>query len=197
MGRDGRAAMRETPSFEFLNELAESRIFQYRDDFRNKSARELADITFVMTLVLEVLRHRQRRSSQEYAGRTIYMSDFKAVKSSATDLANLVTVLSDQEKFDREIKADSRVSVPELQLKRYLRDVADGKESGSFDREFLLKFEDYLRVNDGELRNARRIVAYWNTASAMDKKNTVDTLMRTLRSKANRIDLYLLAQPVL
>ena len=183
--------------FGFLNELAESRIFQYQDDFRNKSARDLADLAFTMILVLEILRHRRVQISKDYARRTINYVDFSAIKPGSTDLFNLLTVLINQEVFDNEISTDRRISVPELQIKRYLRDVADAKMSGSFDREFLLKLEDYLRVNDGELRNARRVVAYWNTATALDKKNVSEMLLRNMRSRANGVDLYLQAQRVL
>ena len=174
----------------FLNELTESRLFRYRDDFRNKSARELADLLFGVTLLLEITRHRDRRVSREYAGRTVNRGEFDMVRPGSTDLANLISVLCDQTKFDAEINADSRISVPMLQTRRYLKDIADGKDSGNQDREYLLRLEDYLRVNDGELRNARRVISYWNSSSTTEKKNMLDQVARMVRTRANQLDLY-------
>lgn len=182
--------------FELLNELAESRIFQYRDDFKNKSARELADLLFSTVLLLEILRHKSLRTAKEYAGRTINYGEFDGIRPGSTDLANLASVLLNQEKFDAEINSDRKISVPELQFKRYLRDLSSGRDPGNQDREFLLKLEDYLRVNDGELRNLRRIVAYWAASTSIDKKNAADQLLRGIRSRAREFDLHLLAQRV-
>jgi dimeric dUTPase (all-alpha-NTP-PPase superfamily) len=53
-----------------------------------------------------------------------------------------------------------------------------------------LRLEDYLRVNDGELRNARRVISYWNSSSTTEKKNMLDQVARMVRTRANQLDLY-------
>jgi hypothetical protein len=180
--------------YAFLNELAESRLFRYRDDFSKKKARELADLLFSTVLLLEILRHKHLSTAREYANRTMAPGEFDRVRTAATDLSNLISVLGDQEKFDADINTDFKVSVPMLQLKRYLRDLAAGKPSGSFDREFLLRLEDYLNVSDGTLKNLRRTVAYWHSATVLDKKTALETLLRGIRSTANQLDLHLLSR---
>lgn len=174
---------------EFLNELAESRLFQYRDDFRNRSARDLADLLFVTILILEIVRYRKESSAKSYATKTMVLSEFDGIKPGMTDLYNLISVLSDQGRYDSEISTNLNISVPVLQLKRYLRDVSFGKQPGIYDREFLLKLEDYLRINDGELRYSRRVIAYWTTSTALEKETVSKNLLRFMRSKAPMFDL--------
>lgn len=157
---------------EFIKELAEARIYKGTDILKGKSAVELAKLAYFMIMIIEILRWEDKSFAQQYVRATISYENFDAMRSNATDLHNLLAVLNNQDKFSGKIKTDAHISVPVLQLKRYLRDVESGKKDPGLDRAFLKSLEKFFKISDSAMREIRRDVADWNQGSASGKATT-------------------------
>jgi hypothetical protein len=158
-------------AFEFFQEMNEARLFKDADTLYNKSADEIAKITFLMFMMLEILRHEDQSFAKSYVAKTIWYEGFDAMRSSASDLHNLLAVLNHQEKYEGKIKQNKAISVPLLQIKRYLRNIENGRHEHAQDRSFFKSLEEYFKLTDSTVRQIRRVVGDWKDASTTEKRN--------------------------
>ncbi len=178
----------------FLEELHEARYYNDGSSIRNKTAAELAEAILLLTFCLEIMRVEVDKnyhfSAREYAEKTLRKQDFSYMCPSQTDYYNLVSVLANQDKFLQPIYADFTISVPLLQLKRYLTDMKYENAHHSQDRAFLLILETYFRIN--KYSSIRRIVGDWHQASTAEKHSTLTTLRAECNERALQTDLYVI-----
>lgn len=172
-------------TFEFLEEIKEARIYRDGGTLKGKSAQELAKITYLLILSLEILRNEDRAFARSYAGSTLPYENFRSMRNSATDLHNLLAVLGNQDKYQDKIQADFQINIPGLQLKRYFRDIINNRKERSLDRALFKQLEDYLKIRDGDLRRMRRIAGDWHIASSSERK----TVIRDIRNLLNRLSI--------
>ena len=173
----------------FLNELVESRMFNDGSSIEHKSAKSIAEIVLLMTFAIEILHHEDESLARKYVEKTLQYNDFDAMRTSQTDYYNLISVLANQEKYHEKIEVDKSISIPVLQLKRYLKDIKYGNEHHSQDRAFLIALEDFLKV--GKYKSIRRIIGDWQQASTSEKHSVFTTLKQAFNEKALQSDLYI------
>lgn len=176
--------------FEFIQEISEARIYKNGDTLKGKHAADIAKIAFLSIMMLEVLRNADLKYSKQYASSTLPDQGFTAMRPSASDLHNLLAILSNQDKYSDKIDTNLNISVPVLQLKRYLRDVASGHKDIALDRQLFKTLENNLQIHDSTLSNIRRNVADWQATTPGEK----DTIIRLIKQLANSLsqqtDLY-------
>lgn len=153
----------------FLQELTESRLFKNRDTLYGKTAEDLAKYAYIMFMMLEVLRLEQFKWAKKYAVDTLVYENFDAMRTSATDLHNVLAVLNNQKEYEDKIDIDLNVSVPVFHIKRYLRDIQNHRKYPSQDRQFFMSLETFLKIHDSKLRQLRRDVGDWDQNSKADK----------------------------
>jgi len=156
--------------FSFLNDLTEARMFRNTTTLAGKSAKDLADVVFLSFMMLEILRIEDNAYAKRYANNTIWDNTFSSMKSSATDLHNLIAVLSNQTKYSSKIKADAGVNVPTIQIRKYLRDIENNRKDRGWDRAFFKTLGEFLKISKGELKQMRVVVADWNRSSTTEKQ---------------------------
>ena len=175
---------------DFINEIAESRIYRNADGLKGKTAEDIARIAFLTVMMLEVLRTVSKASAKSYAQKTLPFQSFKGMRTSATDLHNLLVALANQDEYENKIKTNYNINVPGLQFKRYLRDVDNGYKNIPMDRNFFLELERYFKISDSNLKDIRRHVMDWHRTSDAEKR----TVVRKIKQLANAItiqnDLY-------
>lgn len=175
----------------FLQDLAESRIFKDSSSIKGKSAEQIAELVFLVILLLEILRTEDRGTARDYVDATLKFNSFDSIKASGTDLHNLISVLNHQGDYDDQIHSDYNIAIPYLQLRRYLKDYSLGPTTGqgnSMDRQFLIKLEKYLKVT--KYSKFRRIIGDWWNASHDEKRDTIAQLRRLFSSLAVNIDIW-------
>jgi hypothetical protein len=178
----------------FLQELVEARMFVYPENLKGKDAVTMSRLLFCSLLALEILRYENEYKAQEYVNRTMTFNDFDHLRPSATDLANLISVVSNQDRYLDGVKTKIGLYAPELQIKAHLRTFAGAKNDTSRIRQFLLKLDDALMIAGADLRQARRIIGDWERASEGEKKAAWATLTRVFISHGSQLDIYLLAK---
>jgi hypothetical protein len=174
-----------TAKLPFLQELAEARMYKNRDTLQGKTAEELAKGMFLMIMMLEILRKEDSSFAKRYSINTQWNQDFRSLRLQASDLHNIITVLSNQDQFADKIAVNKAISPPILQLKHYFRDIENDRKDRGWDRAFFKKLEEFLKINDSACREVRRAVADWHMNSD-NEKHTVRYQIKNLLLPTNQ-----------
>lgn len=174
---------------EFLQELAEARLFRYEDALEDQPAGHLGELLYMSLLGLEALRYLDERAAREYANNTLRYNDFDKMRPSTTDMANLISVLSNQDDYRDRIDVDAGISPPVLQIRRYLRNLTQRLETHTYDRSMLLGAESSLKVKQQDLRQIRRVVGDWSRADKTQQNLAFQQLTRDFSRTAPLFDL--------
>lgn len=176
---------------EFLQELTEARLYRSRDTLKGKTAEELARATFLMIMMVEILRAEEPTWIKNYIVSTRWNEDFKAMLMQASDLHNLIAILHNQDKFEDKITVDKTISPPIFMLKTYFRNIENSRKDHGWDRSFFKKLEEFLKIKDGSLREVRRAVADWQLNSDTEKRTVRHQIKNLLLPTNQQNDLLL------
>lgn len=177
---------------EFIQELTESRLFRHEDDLNNNSAESLGRLLYMGVLSLEMLTYINEREARAYANRSIQYNEFDKMRPSATDLANLIAVLSNQDNYKNRIQVNTAISPPVLQLKQYLRSLSQNASQHAYNRMMLMNLEGQLRISQQELRQIRRVVGDWKSADKTQHNLVIKQLTRDISMNAPLFDMLIL-----
>ena len=177
----------------FIQELTEARMFFGPKDLKSMSANDIAEIIFLIFMMLEVLKQYKPNYAASYASDTMRYNTYENMHYSGTDLGNLLAVLNNQDTFKDSFKSDARVAIPLYQINRYLRDVSSkSKNSHSDDVSFFWRLEDYLKLySNSLLRQLRRDIGNWKDLTRAEKQQTYYILRREFDKRASSVDIYL------
>lgn len=179
-------------SLPFIEELTEARLFQAAKDVKGMKAASIAEIVYLCIMMMEVWRRNKPSEASSYAQNTLRYNPYDTMHYSATDLANLLSVLNHQDVFAGTIKVDKNISLPVFMINRYLSAVASNSTSShSDDQTFFWRLEDYLKVySNSAFRQMRRDIGNWTELSFADKNRIVQIVRREFDSRASSVDLY-------
>lgn len=177
-------------SFEFVKEISEAKLFKNPTKLADTSIGEIADNFFNAVLGLEILRNNDPRAAQKYAQQTLTYGNLNGWRSSGSDLHNMAHILINNKSYSDRIDIDRVVTLPEMQFKQYLRNIAQGKKDSSFDKTFLLNLQKRLGINSAGLRSARRLVGDWMYAAPEEKKLAATRVYMGLNKNLQQSDMY-------
>jgi len=179
----------------FIDSLVEARMFYGVKDIKGMSADEIAQIVFLMFMMLEVIRHYKPNYTADYARDTLKYNTYDQLHYSGSDLGNLLAVLNNQDTFKKDIKTHIGVSIPLFQINRYLGVLASktkSKSSHNDDVTFFWRLEDYLKLSSNSLlRQLRRDIGNWDDLSRADKQQIYYILRREFDKRCSSADIYL------
>lgn len=186
--------------FELIQDLTESKMFRSKSNIAKYNAKDIADITFLYFLALEILS--QEYSSTPftitYAKKTIMFNDFSKLRYTGTDLSVMLHILS---RIDPSIHsylsggaADkvllSQIQLPPLQtLKRYFQYMAKGTRNRSFSSRLLLQLQRYLSIDTSNYRSIRVLAIDWDKITEDQKRLAMTRLLQAFRIRARRSEL--------
>lgn len=169
-------------------ELVEARLFRTVWGANNRTADELANMMYLCLLSLEILRYEDRQQAVDYSKRTIWLGSYDRFSPSGTDLYNIMVMLSNQAEYENLIKTNYDVSPGLLEVTSYLRRVYAGSPSQLQDRYIFINLTRLLQVHD--YSNARRIVSFWENASAVDRRWAVNNIVSNMRRLSPSLDIF-------
>lgn len=174
----------------FIKELTEARALRTQRGLK-LSAEQIAENIFLNVLSLQAMRYDPNTAKQaaEYARKTLQYQDFNNIRSTGTDLHNWVSVFNNPSRYESQIGPVGRASMPIMQFKRYLRDVAQGKQNPNFERQFLMSLERDLGVRNSNYSAVRRMLSDWNRLYGSERKQSATRLVQALRAKSPQSDL--------
>lgn len=171
---------------EFLDSLTESRMFKNSRDFSSMSNRTLANISMISIIMFTV--YRQNSFVKNYLDNTIGFGDFDFVRSSNTDLANVIAVMKNFKDF-KILIANDGISFPILQFKSFARGIINESLSEADYRRYLYAFEGFLKINDSVIKNARRFAYDWEELDKVQRDAMQRYFISYLNSNAYTMDL--------
>lgn len=175
---------------EFIQELSESRLFKNPRQLEGESKRQMADALFVATLALNILRYENPNVATRYAKKTmIYGLD--GWRSSGSDYSNLAYTLLNQERYKERMINDAVVSVPRLQLTRWLRDIGKEKYDPKGDYRFFMSLQRNLNIRQPGLMNARRLIVDWPRLHDHEKQLATTKIYQELHRLLPQSDIFL------
>lgn len=184
--------------FDFIKqELVEARLFRFPENLHGRDAQGLARLLFASLLTMEIMRYENTNRAVQYAQQSLTFNEFDHMRTGATDVANLIAVLSNQSRYEKEIAVNTKISAPVLQIRTFLRTfVSVGYDQNEI-RRFFIRLDEMLGVAGGEMHQARRIISDWEDASRMEKHTAWATLNRVFNSHGTQLDIYILAKQYL
>lgn len=187
-------------AFETLKDLTESRIIRSKHNLRKYNLRDIADLTFVYFLTLQVLRSEFEFApkAKEYARKTLQgSSSFDNWRPGGTDLYFLVYIshmLENAEGWDQmknknanEILA-RRIDLKIGPIKLWLRNI-DKQPDRSKDHRFLYGLEQQLVIRESNFKSVRRLVEEWEGITDHQRRLSVTRLLQALRHHAPNSEL--------
>lgn len=179
-------------AFEFMREeLAEARYIRRPKDVVGDSAYDLGEKFYEHLLVLQQMRYENPAFAQQYAKETLKYMNFNNVRTGATDLHNLASILNNPSKFADKISDGGDIRFDELKFKRYLRDIINGKVNRSMDRTFFLQMQKNLGIRNSFLKQARRVMGDYGSSVNSERKNVATRMVNSFRQDGQfRSDMF-------
>ena len=128
--------------------------------------------------------------AQKYAKATLMSGNIDGWRSSGSDLHNMAFILKNQDRYEGRLTKDRHITVPELQFKTWLRNMANGKDDRQSERQFLLKLQTGLGVQNAALRSVRRTVADWEHSLPDEHKVAATRVFKGLRHDLQASDMF-------
>lgn len=155
--------------FEFIKEeLTEARYIRTGTDATGRDMTDIAESYFEQLLMLQQMRFENPAFAKKYARETLKHSNFSGVKSGATDLHNLASIVNNPGKYPG-VTSGGNIRFDEMGFKRYLRDIIAGKDSTAMDRSFLMRSQKQLGIDSSFLKAARRVSADYARSNSSER----------------------------
>jgi hypothetical protein len=135
------------------------------------------------------MKYENPKAAKEYATRTL-SNGLSGWRSSGSDFNNMAQILLGPDRYSDKIINDRVVSVPSLQLKSWLRNIAQGKNDANYDRRFFLALQRQLGVKSSGLISARRVVADWDRSLGNERVQAIARVHRGLSRDLKQVDFY-------
>jgi hypothetical protein len=178
-----------------IRDLSESRMFPSTHAYTNMSARQVADMAYLVIITLRILlaeRHSEKEA-KSYAAKTARHGDFLRWYGDATDLHFLLHALLDEDVVlklpERSTELKELLSFDPTAIRNWLRDGAHGTGSESRTRRLFTKLDGWFRINDTSMRSIRRLVQEWPDLSPHEQQTSMTRLLQFMRSRGPRCDI--------
>ena len=176
-------------AYEFIKDLGEARVFRNVNNLPVDGIGNVAENFFNSALALQIMRYENPKAAQEYAKRTL-ANGFDGWRSSGSDFNNMAQILLNPDRYSDKLTLDRQVSVPSLQLKTWLRNMANGRDDVEYDRRFFLALQRQLGVKSPGLITARRVVADWTRSLSNERATATAVVHRGINQHLRQVDFY-------
>ena len=180
----------------FLQYVSEGRVVRRQSDLQRYTFQEITERIYLSFLTLTLLRNFGQTAGfvKSYANQTLAYGSFDRVRSTSNDLHNMMAVVVGDPAITNKLANKNqamalrqRRSVPELAMRRYLRDFRNSYN-------FLTNLETALGIGNPDYKNLRRAISDYPSLDSKRKQVTTTRLLQALKSKLSGTDLQRKAQ---
>ncbi len=180
----------------FLKYVSEGRVVRRQSDLQRYTFQEITERIYLSFLTLTLLKNFDQTAGfvKSYASATLSYGSFGRVRSTSNDLHNMLAVVAGDPALTQKLANKNaamaqrqRQSVPELAIRRYLKDFKNAYS-------FLTKLESALGISNADYRNLRRAISDYAQLDSKRKKATTTRLLQALKAKLSGTDLQRKAQ---
>lgn len=179
-------------SFEFLQEIQESRLISNKRNLKNYTYAEISEITFLYFLAIQILRNELEYMVRikNYVQPSIHHGNFDLHISSANDLYQLLHVVYNrtaQEQLQN-FKKPNNPTIRSQTIRSWLRDISNPRDK-SKDHRFLFALENGLDISNSSYKAIRRLVEEWDELTQTRKQLVMTRLLQAFRSNAGKSEI--------
>ena len=175
---------------DFLQELNESRMYRRLGQLEGRDVHYVAEQLFEHLLALQIFANENRPLAQKYAKWIMKQTQFDGFRNSQPDLYNLITLVLRQDQYSHILKTDQEIGLPELRLRRNLREIARGGYNNNDFSYLMLMLQRRFDRLPGLLIQLRRQISDWRNLSPNDQKTVVRRMLNQMRTKGMQSDFY-------
>jgi hypothetical protein len=174
-----------------FNWLSESRAYRTPRQLNGLKQSQLGEQLFEQLLALQILAN----SDPDYAARVseniMKLQNWPGFRTSQPDLYNIIAMIMKPEKFKDRIAQDVKITIPELRLKRNLRNIAKREfQNNDYSYMMLILQRNMVDFLKAPLIQMRRQIATWERIVPRDKNVIRDRLMLQMRKSGLQNEFY-------
>lgn len=173
-----------------LQELAESRLYRRLGQLEGKNISDIAERLFEHLLALQIFCNENPGLAARYAKEIMKMQAFDGFRTSQPDLYNLIVLIVKQSQYSHLINTDETVVIPELRLRRNLREIARGKFDNNDYSQMMLIMQRRFENLPQQLIALRRKISEWRQLSSSQKTSLINMLKLNMRERGIQSDFY-------
>ena len=174
----------------FIQELNESRVFRTLKQLQSKSSADLAERLFEHLLAFQILAQADAKWAKQYAEQVMKYQNFEGFRTSQLDLYNLISLVLNPTKYSDVIQDTQEYAIPELRLKRNLRNISNGKYDNRDYSELMMMIQRQFDNLKGQHIQLRRLVSDWENLPDGEKGIIVRRMLINMRERGVQSDLY-------
>lgn len=180
----------------FIKELSESRLIRRLDRIDGKDINQLGRMLFNHLLALRLLHYEDPKSAAKYAKAIMRYPEFNGFRVTSPDIFNLVVFIQNKNRFADRIEIDSALSVPEMRLRRNLREIENGKIKSNDYEQMMLILQRQLDGLGSAQYQLRRETNDYPKLPDSQKVQVIKRLLLLIRNPVFFSDLHMILQRV-
>jgi hypothetical protein len=171
--------------------LSESRAYRTPRQLNGLKQSQLGEQLFEQLLALQILANSDPDYARRIAGDIMKLQNWPGFRTSQPDLYNVIAMIMKPEKFKDRIAQNVQITIPELRLKRNLRNIAK-KEFQNSDYSYMMLMLQRNMVDflPAPLIQMRRQISNWERIVPRDKNVIRDRLMLQMRKSGLQNEFY-------
>jgi hypothetical protein len=171
--------------------LSESRAYRTQRQLNGLKQSQLGEQLFEQLLALQILANSDPAYAARAAEEIMKLQNWPGFRTSQPDLYNVIAMIMKPNKFKDRIAQDVVITIPELRLKRNLRNIAKRDyQNSDYSYMMLMLQRNMVDFLPAPLIQMRRQIARWNNIIPRDKNVIRDRLMLQMRKSGLQNEFY-------
>lgn len=173
-----------------FQEINEARMTKRLDSFKGESANAIAHILFDHLVALQILANDDSDRAADYARDVMSQAQMDRFRINQPDLYNLIVLVLQQDRYSDILLQDKNIVIPELRLKRNLREIASGRIDNQDYTQLLITLQNRISGISGYQANSRRAAGDWDSLTASERQVQIRNLLQHMNTYRFNSDLY-------
>ena len=174
-----------------FNWLSESRAYRTPRQLNGLTQKKIGEQLFEQLLALQILANSDPAYAARMAENIMKLQNWPGFRTSQPDLYNIITIAMKPKLFKDRIAQDFKIVIPELRLKRNLRNIAKRDyQNSDYSYMMLMLQRNMIDFLPAPLIQMRRQIANWNRIVPRDKNVIRDRLMLQMRKSGLQNEFY-------
>ena len=184
----GLSESKENKPFDWLTE---SRAYRTPRQLNGLTQKKIGEQLFEQLLALQILANSDPDYAARIAENIMKLQNWPGFRTSQPDLYNIITIAMKPNLFKDRIAQDFKIVVPELRLKRNLRNIAKRDyQNSDYSYMMLMLQRNMVDFLPAPLIQMRRQIANWGRIVPRDKNVIRDRLMLQMRKSGLQNEFY-------
>lgn len=180
----------------FIKELNEARLIRRLDRIDGKDIDELGRTLFNHLLALRLLYYEDTKAAAKYAKAIMRHPQFNGFRVTSPDIFNLVVFIQNKNRFADKIEIDNALSVPEMRLRRNLREIENGKLNANDYEKMMLILQRQIDGLGSAHYQLRRETNGYPKLPTSQKIQVIKRLLLLIRNPVFFSDLHMILKRV-